>query len=206
MKQLSDVGILYDSIDASHVPYREIKLNESRESSLTLFPLLSSIDPYNFEIKTVCAAERTERSLVRQAIPNNGVIEIANIMANIINPIDIDLIDVNFELHETLESVSNTAFFTELPITAIEKVSIQPLHVMSATSENIVVSDLPQTLTTDSEVILTRTIHQETSDLTIQSNNISNSEMAILMQRLSQSEHQDKQNYKHSFFERLQNS
>lgn len=202
MKQLTDVGVLYNSLGASHVPYREIKLNESRVLSLTLFPLLSLIDLSNLEIKTVSAAERTKRSLVPQAIPDVNVTKIENI----VNPVNTDLVDVNFELHKPLDSDSNTSFLNELPVTAAEKASIKPFHVISDTSENIVFNDLPHPLSADSEINITSSIHKETGDSKIVSSNIGNSEMARLIQRLTQNEHQENPIYKRSFFERLQKS
>ena len=202
MKQLTDVGVLYNSLGASHLPYREIKLNESRVLSLTSFPLLLLIDISNLKIKTVSAAERTERSLVSQAIPDVSVTEIENI----VNPVNTDLVDVNFELHKPLDSDSNTSFLNELPVTAAEKASIKPFHVISDTSENIVFNDLPPPLSADSEINITSSIHKETGDSTIVSSNIGNSEMARLIQRLTQNEHQENPTYKRSFFERLQKS
>ncbi len=214
MNQLSDVGILYDLIGASHVPYREIKLNESRSLSLTLWPLLSLIDISNVEIKTVSATERAERSLVHQANPNVGVTEVGvtnvgvteilDITANSIKPINVDSIGINFKLDEPLDSVSNDSFLNVHPVTEPENVSIKPVIEMSDTLDDLLVEDSFHIFPTDSEVNVTLTVPKETSDSTILSSNISNSEMADLMQRLTQSKHQEKPTYKQSFFERSQ--
>lgn len=209
MNQLSDVGILYDLIGASHVPYREIKLNESRMLSLTLWPLLSLIDISNVEIKPVSATERAERSLVHQANPNVGVTkvgvtEILDITANSIKPINVDSIGINFKLDEPLDSVSNDSFLNVHPVTEPENVSIKPVIEMSDTLDDLLVEDSFHIFPTDSEVNVTLTVPKETSDSTILSSNISNSEMADLMQRLTQSKHQEKPTYKQSFFERSQ--
>ena len=63
MSQLSDVEVLYELMGATHVPYREIKFEESKERSNTVWPLLNEIDLSHVEILPITISGKIRPSL-----------------------------------------------------------------------------------------------------------------------------------------------
>ena len=215
MSQLSDVEVLYELMGASHIPYREIKLEESKERSNSLWSLLNDIDLTYVEILPVKVSEKIEplivenfsikhdsvesfslpvRNLEPSATPD--IFDVA-VPTSIIVPVDMSAISSNFSGKMGLNNVNEKPFISILDASqsAISSVKVVEFNV--------------ETLPTD---VNTSAFNEQPNSVSLpkfftqlkSSEPDNNSEMSNLILRIKQSVEQGNSVGKHSFFERLQ--
>jgi hypothetical protein len=176
MSQLSDVDVLYKLMGASHIPYREIKLEESKAFLSTPGLSVNEIDLSEAEMLLVTMSERTEPLLVDNSRIMHDLIETPNLSVDSTNLIEAKQPGVASE-----ETGSRIVGANEVA----DQINNSPAEISS------------------NEILTVQTTDQSNAHL-IKSDQHANTEISSLMLRIKNSSNLDKKLSKQSFFERLQ--
>lgn len=176
MSQLSDVEVLYKLMCASHIPYREIKLEESKSFLSTPSLSVNEVDLAEAEMLLVTMSERTEPLLVGNSRVMHDLIEAPNLSVDSTN-----LIEAKQPGVASVETSSRIA---------------------GANEDADQINNLPAEISSN-EILTVETTDQSNAHL-IPSDQYANTEISSLMLRIKNSSNLDKKLSKQSFFERLQ--
>lgn len=215
MSHLSDVEVLYELMGASHIPYREIKLEEAKVLSNTLWPLLNEIDLSKIEIPPVTMMEKGESLLTDKFSIKHELVEPLSFTAVTSEPFSaIGIFNITEPVNALDQSwllATSTKFSSNADISINKEV---PFNSVSSAPESVIASivldevrieELPdETNNTIADVQAnTLSVDQERAQRAQDSANI-NSEMSTLLLRIKHHAERDKTISKQSFFERLQ--
>jgi hypothetical protein len=176
MSQLSDVEVLYKLMGASHIPYREIKLEESKAFLSTPSLSENEIGLSEAEILLFTMSERTEPLLADNSRIIHNLIETPNLSVDSTN-----LIEATQPAAESGETSSRIVGANEVAV-----------HMNNSPAE------------ISSNAILTVQTADQSNAHLMPSNQYANTEISSLMLRIKNSSNLDKKLSKQSFFERLQ--
>lgn len=218
MSQLSDVEVLYELMGASHVPYREIKFEESKERSNTVWPLLNEIDLSHVEILPITMSGKIRPSLAgmlsispnsiepisfsnsaTESVATHGAIgtressvstmELAKLLVGVNISSNAGINSIN-EAPLDLISVAPESLLTSIKVNEI-KLEILPIDINNLAVDAILNS-----------VKIPQIINSPKSKLTPNEAN-ERSEMSSLILRIKHSSEKNKTISKQSFFESL---
>jgi hypothetical protein len=219
MSHLSDVEVLYELMGASHIPYREIKLEEAKALSNALWPLLNEIDLSKIEIPPVTMMEKGESLLTDKFSIKHELVEPLSFTAVTSEPFSaigiFNITEPVNALDQTGLLATSTKFYINADISINKEV---PFNSVSSAPESVIASivldevrleELPvETNNTIADIQAnTLSVAQAPDQARAQraqdSANI-NSEMSTLLLRIKHHAERDKTISKQSFFERLQ--